>query len=177
MKLIHKLIFSYLAIALLSGATVYFATVSYRQIDQTFVRVATENVPTIEALRDVRLSGLTIVSSTSEYGFIRAEAYYVYDHHQASDEEVQIKEGVKLYQESLERYERLINRADPEDVNLFLEIRETGQALIDTGADLVALKKAGVFGTEVLEQKEIFEQRELAFRDTIERALEYEQSS
>jgi two-component system sensor histidine kinase/response regulator len=173
-KLIHKLIFSYLAIALLSGATVYFATVSNRQIDQTFVRVATENVPTIEALGEVRVSGLRIVSSTSEYGFIRAEAYYVHDSNQASDEEDQINDGVKLYHESLERYERLLDRANATDLNLFLEISKTGQALIDAGAELVALKKAGVFGSEVLEQKEVFELKEQAFLDTAERALEYE---
>lgn len=104
MKLIHKLILSYLAIALLGGATVYFATVSYRQIDQTFIRVATDDVPTIEALGEVRLAGLRIVASTSEFGFIRAEAYYVHDRNQAINEEDQIKDGVKRYQESLENY-------------------------------------------------------------------------
>lgn len=173
-KLIHKLIFSYLAIALLGGVTVYFATVSYRQIDQTFIRVATENVPTMETLRDVRLAGVMIVASTSEFGFIRAEAYYLNDHSQANDEEDQIAEGVKHYQESLEHYYRLIDSADAKDVGLFLEIKETGQALIDAGAKVVALKQAGVFGAEVLDQKEVFEQKEHAFLRAIDSALEYE---
>jgi signal transduction histidine kinase/AmiR/NasT family two-component response regulator len=174
MKLIYKLISGYVLIALLSGATFYFANRSYGRIHQTFDNIAGDIFPMTETLAQVRLAGLRIVASTSEFGFIKAEAAESGDDDQEKNEENLLASGVQDYGEALERYELLLRTAPSEESVYFVEIEATGEALLNTSNELVEMKRKNISGSEVLEKKEVFEEREQAFLRAVQKAVDFE---
>lgn len=73
MKIRHKLTLGYALIVFFVGLVGYISLNSVNTFNTLFLRLAHDRVPTIEALGELKFAGLRIVSSTIEFGFIKAE--------------------------------------------------------------------------------------------------------
>jgi diguanylate cyclase (GGDEF)-like protein/PAS domain S-box-containing protein len=175
MKISHKLISGYLLVALLGSLTLYFTLHSFRKINDEFEVLMRDPVPTIKALENLKYAGVRIVSSTSEYGFIRSETAKTGENSMADGEEELITSGHRNYEESLRSYENLLfTYGDSNDSENLNEIKASGTKLLQISDEIVRLKTEGISGKEVLEKKEEFEEAEKAYLDAVSHSLERE---
>jgi PAS domain S-box-containing protein len=173
MKIRQKLIIGYLAITFLVATIGYLGIVMSRAAKEGFGMAANHTIPVIKALEMLRFGGLRIVSSTSEFGFIKAEKKAIGQTVGEPEEEEErlIALGIKLYTDALKGYEDLLNRFPSESPGLLQDIGRRGLRLIQTSEELVNLKRQGVSGLEVLEKKEVFERNEDAFLAAVDAAI------
>ncbi|MFT4929114.1 MAG: hypothetical protein ACI8WB_005244 [Phenylobacterium sp.] len=73
MKIKTKLLSGYLMVATASVIVGFIGGTTTDQVKQAFDRLTEETIPVIETLEDIRFGGMELISSTSEYGFIKAE--------------------------------------------------------------------------------------------------------
>ena len=125
------------------------------RIQHDFTQFVDDTVPILRTLERVRLGGLRIVASTSEFGFILAEKAYVTDTADIAygevDERTLIDEGTQLYTQEMERYTDLIARSSPENVERLGRIRQAARRLQATSHAIISLKQQGRTGEEVLQ--------------------------
>lgn len=147
-----------------AGPTLLRAT---RDTERAFSVVAGETIPTILALEDLRLAGLRIVSSTSEFGLIHFQGQRASETQSerskgnndgGEGEEELIAEGHALYQSTLKRYESLVARhAHPNEALVLDNIRTAGGLLLRSSTQLVEQINGGASGDRILVMKEAFE--------------------
>lgn len=173
MKIGQRLIAGYLAVAFLVAAIGYLGIIMTSTAKEGFGMVTNHTIPKIKALEVLKFAGLRIVSSTSEFGFIRAEKEVTGQKiaQTEKEEEQLIEQGIKLYSDTLKEYEDLLNRFSSEGGGFLQEIRKKGLRLQQTSEELVGLKRHGVTGLEVLEKKEVFERNEKAFLAVLDAAI------
>jgi PAS domain S-box-containing protein len=176
MKIRHKLIIGYLAVTFLVAAIGYLGIMMTRSAKEGFSLAANHTIPMIKALEVLRFGGLRIVSSATEFGFIRAEKEVIGERIATSEKEEErlIELGIKLYANALKEYESLLKRFPAEGDGFLQDIRENGLRLQQTSKELVSLKRQGVSGLQVLEMKEAFERNERAFLAAVDAAILYE---
>lgn len=199
MKLIYKLLFGYFILVLLAVISDYISIRSYQNIEKTYKQVSEVAVPEIQILEKIKLATLRIVGSTSEYALIvserasqSAQQEKAAPHSDAAqpdepekvegksgeeDEEAElIGEGEALLKENLSRYEAILNPdVETADERVFVgKIRTASQRLIEDSARIIALKKKGIIGNEIVRAKEEFEQSERITLDVIDEALQAE---
>ncbi len=176
MKLSYKLILGYLLVASLASFITFFALHSYQKIDGAFVTLMREPVPIIQALEDHKASGFHIISSTNEICFILSETAESDDSTLVEEEQQLVDAGLNKYQESLTRYAALTDVDNVDDLKFLELIKKDGDALIQNSGQMIAMKKSGVAGKEILEKKEEFEEQERAYLQDIDHALADEYS-
>jgi signal transduction histidine kinase/ActR/RegA family two-component response regulator len=179
-----KLLLSFMSIAFFVGIVGFVGVNVSNNTLTSFEQIAHETIPLIEALDDLKVGGLRIVASTSEYGFIRAEKEAADKNNPAKptteeeeEEERLINSGVSLYDDALKRFEQLLQIYHPEHEDFYTEIADSGQELQRISEKIITLKNHGVAGLEVLESKEDFEKIEKRFLNAVNIVLEHEHSA
>ncbi|MCJ7615830.1 MAG: PAS domain S-box protein [Desulfobacterales bacterium] len=177
MKIGQRLIAGYLAAAFLVAAIGYLGIIMTSTAKEGFSMATNHTIPKIKALEVLKFAGLRIVSSTSEFGFIRAEKEVIGQKiaQTEKEEEQLIEQGIKLYSDALKEYEDLLKRFSSEDGGLLQDNRKKGLRLQQSSKELVGLKSQGVSGLEVLEKKEVFERNENAFLAALDVAISSEE--
>ena len=108
MNIFTKLTAAFAFVALLVAGVAYTAINTTNNIDRQYNFLANETLPVIESLEELRFAGLRIVSSVSEFGFIRAERAAAGLPAAAEvEEEDLIRSGVASYESALAEYEML----------------------------------------------------------------------
>lgn len=183
MKFSYKLVLSFLVVASLTSLTTFFTLQSYQAIDESFHRLIEDPTKKLEALNDLRIAGVRIVATTSEFAFIEAESRSIDETDNdsllsktsQSEEEVELAEGGYFdFEVAFQRYQNLAHSDDISDSQRLEAIRSTGYPLIEISKQLIDLKKDGKKGDVVLDKKEEFEIAERAFLDAINVALKSE---
>lgn len=128
----------------------------------------------IKALDDLRFAALRTITSTNEYGFILAEknaGNVIDDGKSLAFEEQLIVSSGQLYEESFRKYEYVVKKFRKEDQYLVDVLRIAGQEILTTSRELIALKKRGVSGQDILKIKETLEIDEILFLDLVQDVL------
>jgi len=178
MSIRAKLLILVATMTLLAVAIGVVGLITSDRIRRSFEQTVTASVPRLEAMRALKFSGLRIISSTTEYGFVKAEMDHVVSHDapdQLQEEERLIAEGLRGYDDALERA-RALWPTGPEDQARLARIAEGGQRIRTLSMEIVALKRANVKGDAVLEVKERFEIAEKNFLKGIDEAAALERS-
>jgi PAS domain S-box-containing protein len=162
MKIAGKIICGYIFISfVLIVAALSLGTGVIKSLDGNFHQVTEENVPILEAIDDLRLAGLRIVSSTNEVAFLSKLDVTGVREEALNAEDDLIREGIEHYKNAMANYENAV--ADiPRDKAFVGNIQESGKKLIDTA---LLLKNAlkGMPNAELFEMKEKLEEHEQAF--------------
>jgi len=136
--------------------------------------------PKLQALDNILLSGLRIISSTSEYGFIAAETKAsnldIDSSHDAADEEKELySDGKDNLLFALSNYNEIyMDSGHQHTPDFLINIKKICNELIRISAIIISLKKDDVSGKSVLDAKEDFEDLEEKFTDIIEKEIEAE---
>jgi signal transduction histidine kinase len=165
--------------ALVAFISILVGLAGYRAIhaiSESFTVVEKSTVPVIEALEDLKFSGLRIVSSVSEYGLIKAEASGLSPNErngrrQSEDEIDLIKAGEAGYRGALTRYLALTGSVPASEAGHARQVEADGERLLTRGRELVAYMDRGIRGGRILEAKEAFEASESSFLGTIDLEL------
>ncbi|MGK5093471.1 ATP-binding protein [Deltaproteobacteria bacterium TL4] len=175
MKISQKLTLGYVLLALFVGLMLCIVTVILQQIHRAYNEVDEEYFPVILSLENIKYSGLRIVSSTSEFGFITSEMNVTgTDNLKASHEEELIESGNRIYENFFKKFQVIANQFYPEYNEFINEIETTGGLLQKTSHELIQLKKQGVSGQKILDLKEKFEEEEKSFLKVVDKALAHE---
>jgi len=171
MKLINKLTIGHLTVSLFVMAVAFVGINTINQINVAFNEVAERTLPVIEAVEDVRVAGLKIVSCTSEFGFVVAESNIT-----AMDcpEKEHVISGKKQYDEAIFRYEELVNKYFPDEKDYLENIKINGERLKNISDALIALEEQGATGAIVLEKWEEFEVVQQEFAKAVNNATAHE---
>ena len=197
MRISRKLFLSHAVII----AFILAVTITYQQITSNvgreFVTLGHHSVEVVGLLKDLRFSGLRIVSSTSELlliaslkdkGGTEAEPEGASEPGEAQEggegeqEEGQeateaelIEQAIVNYNEILGFYEQHITREVGGNPSFGIGLRQSGDALIAKGNALLEAASEKFDAGEILEQKEEFEKLEENFLEAVEQAVEHEQ--
>jgi PAS domain S-box-containing protein len=177
MKLIHKLILGYLIIAVLGLFGTFMALRGFRGISDKFDALNTETLPDIEALSHLKSSGLQIVSSTNEFIVLTTEGGEKVDQ---NNEEESIRAAKKEYFKNLAEYESQAREQSgsgypsSEQAGFIKSFQMEGRLLIDSSAEIIALKKTGANRARILGSRKKFEDAEQAYLGAVEQAFKME---
>ncbi len=142
-----------------------------RTSHKTFHLVVSEILPIIEALDDLKLACLRIVSSTSEYALLAAESATEDGKGAKEEEQELINKGQPSFNEAMRHLEELTGIPSiPTELELE-KIKKTGRHLIQTSEELISLKKQKISGQPVIDIKEEFEQYEIRFLAVVNKVL------
>ncbi len=181
MMIRNKLILGYLFVASLIIFVGYFGVKEIIVLEKEFNKVGRKTIPLIESLHKLKFTGLRIVSSTSEFGFIQAEKRVVQEANEKinrqadeaalKEEEILRREAKDKFRFKLKEYKEFIAKFSPENKESATFLAGGFQNLMKTSEEIISLKKQGVAGLEVLKLKERFEAEEMLFLNTIDRIL------
>jgi len=177
MNIRGKLIVGNLVIVIIMALASYLSLDSVRRLRELFNTVHSETVPSIEALENLRFSGLRIVSSVSEFGLIHSQEQgsrpgeKTSAKEQSVEEKLLIKEGITGYDEALIEYASITNTTCEEDAGHLAPITAKGALLKARGLRITELTQAGVKGKRILDAKEDFEAAEKDFLAAINSAI------
>jgi signal transduction histidine kinase len=170
MQVGQKMIMGFMFVALLGGVIGYFGFRSTNIIHGEFEKLGDETIPVIEALEDLKFAALRIVSSTSEFCLIKEESKIAEGIAGAGELDL-IRSGTEGYDNALKQYEALVSKYFPDEKEVLENIKNQGQKLQKTSAEIIELKGQGLSGDQILEKKEEFEGDEQAFLRIVNNAL------
>jgi signal transduction histidine kinase len=182
LSLRNKLILGFaLPIALLV-LVAYIGFITSNGIRSAFISASEVSLPIVTALEEMKFAGSRLISSTNEFildknlGGNETPAETEATPEQAAEDRelAEIKATVALYNTSFERYRRLVIAAN--DASQLAVVETSGQKLLDSSNEVVALQTSGTPLAEVLEIREELEDSEREFLAAITTALEYEKA-
>jgi signal transduction histidine kinase len=203
MRISRKLFLSHAIII----AFILMVTVAYQQITNNvgkeLVTLGNRSVETVSLLKDLRFTGLRIITSTSEFLLIaslREQGGTETEPHGASEAGHGHKENeeghaggheeghnnpaaarnhvaqtIARYNDTLERYEQHISKDLTGNDTFDVDLRDAGEALIAKSRALLNTAGDEFIAGEILEQREEFEQLEREFLSAIGAALDYQE--
>ena len=146
-----------------------------------------ETMPKLHALHGMKIAGMRLISSTSEYGFVAAEmekidADDVIENTQDDEERQLLEEGMYLLDASLGEYRRVhdkyhggIDHPEAENKAGFRsftnEVIVYRDRLVEISAKILAEKMRGVSGAPILQLKDDFEEIELDFLAVVDKEI------
>ena len=158
MKIINKLTLGYLFIGLLVMVIAIVGIETTSNINLIFTDVSERNLPVVEAIENVKASGLKMGLSASESVLISAEIKQ--DGIGFNDtEKEQTRSANKEFDAAILHYEELINKFDPHDKELFETVKNKGKTFQNASNEIIAIKEQGGSGKIILEKWEEFEWR------------------
>lgn len=175
MKIAGKIISGYIIISIvLIVSALLLGTSIIKSLEGNFLRVTEENVPILEAIDDLRLAGLRIVSSINESAFLSTLEVSAESDEALNAENDSLEEGIELYENAMVRYEDAV--VDMPQCKVFADgIKKVGNKLVDTGLLLVnSLNRTS--NDELFEIKEKLEAYEQEFLNATIAAKAHEEA-
>ncbi len=138
-----------------------------RRVRSFFDRVTHESLPVIYALGDLQAAGLRVVSSTTESVLITSKSA----ERQAAGETELIEQGAVGLRTALAAYAVAEERQHSEGNPRVEELQMWGEDLLQASDDLLEIVAVSSARSEVIEEKERFERREIEFLSAVEDAI------
>lgn len=173
MKIINKLTLGYLFIGLLVMVVAFAGIDTINNINLIFTDVSERNMPIVEAIENVKASGLKMGLSASESVLISAEIKN--DEVEFNDtEKEQTRSANKEFDAAISHYEELVNKFDPYDKEILNIVKNRSDKFQNVCNEIIAIKEQGASGKIVLEKWEEFEEAEEKFLESIDVAIAHE---
>jgi PAS domain S-box-containing protein len=153
----------------------FMAVSSNQEIQKQFIEVTEETMPTIQALTEMKVAGLHIVSSTNEFAFLITLSIYP-DANEVQDKETELREyGILAYEQAFEDYRHLVATYLPEQQDILVQLEQAGKNLQEGSTELILLlEEETIDASAILEAKGRFEEQELIYLSVIGEALDGE---
>ena len=108
MNIKNKMIGSYVCIALLSLAIVFFSVKLMHTTEDRYVRLTNETIPMIESIQELRFATLRLVAATTEAAFIDRVSVFIDTDETLPSEKVLTQLAIKKYDSALANYAEYI---------------------------------------------------------------------
>lgn len=178
LNLTHALMAAFVLVLIIGANNVMHS------LEQDFGALAEQTLEVTRELENLRAAGLRIVASTAEYALLAHSGDETplkldQDSGEAEgevfpQEELELEQGVDLYEASIERYSPIVERFFPDEASYRDTISDSGTALIAGSRSLIGLIQKGISRNELLEEKERLETIEQAYLTAISSARDHE---
>ncbi len=167
----QRLVAGYALLVLLVVGIAAFAFKATHDISESYHRAARLTLPLVDTLNALRMAGIRVVASTSEWQ-LQQDDEQRNERSSGSDTESDlIAVGKAQYQLALERYRSLSHDLSPTATALAARIHNAGAAFIQAGDILVERYQARAESEEIMAAKETFEEREATFLAALDDAI------
>ncbi len=163
MKIKTKLALEVIVLVSLIGMVSFIALVNTKQVQDTFLNLSSETLPTLNAVKDMRYATTQITSTTMEIVLIEDESRSAADDEYLELEEdleqnfYEIEQSKSKFNQAFSRYSALMAANYPEQLAHTEKIAGSWNDLLSTANKMVRLKTAGASGTDILKLKNDFE--------------------
>ncbi len=189
MKLRHKIIIGYLVIAALSVIIGQTGISKVTSIQDDYLQVSHETVPVLKVLHELKLAGMTIMASTSEYLFILSEVAHANDErnetgnqknrqreNQAARHEMTelTAGGFNSLKVALFQYKSLVLQKFQHEKTYLENITRQADNLVLASEKIITAKRMGDSGNSILALKDDFEEAEENFLVAVDITITHE---
>ena len=163
MKIKTKLALEVIVLVSLIGMVSFIALINTKQVQDSFINLSSETLPTLDTLKDMRHAATQLTSTTMEIILIEDESRNVVGSEYTQLEEdleqnfYEIEQSKTIFNQAFSRYSVLMQENYPEYVDHTEKIAGSWNDLISTANKMIRLKTAGASGTDVLKLKNDFE--------------------
>lgn len=163
MKIKTKLALEVIVLVSLIGMVSFIALINTKQVQDSFVNLSSETLPTLDTLKEMRHAATQLTSTTMEIVLIEDESRNVVGSDYTELEEdleqnfFEIEQSKILFNQAFSRYSVLMATNYPAELDHTEKIAGSWNDLISTANKMVRLKTAGASGTDVLKLKNDFE--------------------
>ncbi len=168
MKIGQKLILGFLAVAFLVGIVGYVTINKEQKIKNSYEEVISDTIPKIIALQNIRFFSLRMITEVVSYVAKVAEKEL------AEEEEEEFLEAKEEVEKWEAEYEKSIAPDNDMELQFVRDVDITEERIEDLGVEIIALKKKGVSGKEILEKTEELEEAEEEFIELIDSIILHE---
>jgi signal transduction histidine kinase len=174
MKIKTKLALEVIVLVSLIGMVSFIALINTKQVQDSFVDLSSETLPTLDTLKDMRYATTQLTSTTMEIVLIEDESRNVVGTEFSELEEdlelnfFEIEQSKFLFNQAFSRYSALMTANYPEDLGHTEKIAGSWNDLISTANKMVRLKTAGASGTDVLKLKNDFETAHILMNNALD---------
>lgn len=162
-KILYKLIVGFIFVSFFVGVVSYISLTTISDISVGYNLISETSMPLIQQLEGMKFSCLRLVSSTTEFGFIRAESNNKPDSFSIAHENQLIEGACKSCHSSFKQYQYLVKSSLPEAINEIDFIKRKSIHFHKAVNEFIDLKTRGVSGEKSLEKKEELEVGEMEF--------------
>lgn len=169
----YKFILGSTVISLFVIVVSYIGLNTINQIEKGYVQISRNSVPIIHELNRMNFSCLRLISSATEYAFIRSASKNLPPAMQIDQETNLMQTSCKSCHEAFKEYKNLIGSSFPGEAAHTLEISEAGKVLQVVSNQFIEMSREGVVGKELLEKKEEMEVAEITFLNKVSTAINH----
>jgi len=173
MRIKTKLALEVIVLVSLIGMVSFIALINTKQVQDTFLDLSSETLPTLDALNDMRYATTQITSTTMEIVLIEDESRSVVGNEFLELEEdleqnfFEIEQSKSRFNQAFSRYSALIAVNFPEQLAHTEKIAVSWNDLLSTANKMVRLKTAGASGTDILKLKNEFETAQILMNNAL----------
>lgn len=180
MKIRSKLLISYLILVIGVLLIGFVSRQNTLALQRDITITQSQTFPFLVTLQDIRHAGMRIISSTNEFGFIKAGM--VSGNNLKTDqrdvlnelekiEKNMLDDGKRLVQAALTRYEGLVKSQDSADLTSADQLKSNIQAIIDSSEKILKLAQHKDFIKNIATLRETLEEQELTFLNNIDELI------
>jgi len=137
-----KLIVGFLIIASITGSLGYLGLNYAQSVGEKFHLLEQQTLPTIDALKEMKVVALNIEADTNEFGFTPGVS---------PDKAMQeLTEQKNKFNENFNIYEDFVNKYFPDEIDLKESIRNAANAFFQTSNNLVELRQSALASAPTL---------------------------
>ena len=137
-----KLIVGFLIIASITGSLGYLGLNYAQSVGEKFHLLEQQTLPTIDALKEMKVVALNIEADTNEFGFTPGVS---------PDKAMQeLTEQKNKFNENFDIYEDFVNKYFPDEIDLKESIRNAANAFFQTSNKLVELRQSALASAPTL---------------------------
>ena len=137
-----KLIVGFLIIASITGSLGYLGLNYAQTVGEKFHLLEQQTLPTIDALKEMKVVALNIEADTNEFGFTPGVS---------PDKAIQeLTEQKNKFNENFNIYEDFVNKYFPDEIDLKESIRNAANAFFQTSDKLVELRQSALASAPTL---------------------------
>ncbi|MBI5324454.1 MAG: PAS domain S-box protein [Ignavibacteriae bacterium] len=175
-RILYKLIIRFVFVSLFVGVVSYLGLNTINEIEKSYGLISTKSLPLIQHLKDMKFACLRLVSSATEYAYLRTESKDLIETEPLEQESKLIQQSCQSCHDAFKKYEELVNKSFPELLKQTNSIRKSGDRLHIVSTEFIEMKKKGLEGSETVEKKEEMEHYEMQFLNEINNTIGYSNS-
>jgi diguanylate cyclase (GGDEF)-like protein/PAS domain S-box-containing protein len=174
MKISHKLMTGYLALALLVEVVGYVGIKVTSNIEKKFNKIINGAIPVQYKLDRLQYASNTVVWSTRELAFQEVEEIRSAKNIALAQKYQNVETSKENYRKALNAYKELVNYFFPSQQVLLEKIQTSGERILRLSDEVVGLKKQGKAASELLAKESELEKASQQFIEAIKKTMKYQ---
>ena len=169
----NKIIFGFGLISILLLFVGFYGFNTIRNIKIKYTLISTKSLPAIQQLENMKFECLRLISSATEFAFIKNESKGSVQPESLNEEDNLMKAACTSCHKAFSEFRLLVDTSFSETKEHIRDISSKGIVLQIVTDKFIESSKLGMSGTEAIESKEELEVAEMDFLETINNTISF----